>query len=52
MDQLGNECRVQYRWGNQGETVLHGGGKTTSMVEPIRRHFAAAGKSGDFDVVV
>jgi len=44
MDKLGIECVVQYRGAGPGETVRHGGGEPTSVVDFIRRHFAAAGK--------
>jgi acetyl esterase len=43
MGKLGIECLVQYRDPKTNRPVTHGGGDSVSVVQFLRKHFAAAG---------
>lgn len=44
MDGLGIECVVQYREGDRGPMIQHGGGDLIQSMAFIRKHFELAGK--------
>jgi acetyl esterase len=44
MDKLGIECIVQYRTGDDGRQIRHGGGESMSPGAFIKKHFEAAAK--------